>query len=89
MAAHVSFGLALVVAGIVVIALAVRSASRLALGTSVLGGAVIIGAGFNGASFLDFDRDYSSMIMASLFAVALGSYLVGLAMASTPAGNPR
>lgn len=82
LAAHISLGLALVLGGIVVIILAVRSGSRVALGTAVLGGAAILGAAFNGASFLAFNKDYSSMIMAALFAVALGSYVVGLASSS-------
>jgi hypothetical protein len=30
---------------------------------SVLGGLLVIGAGFNGASFLDFGHDSSSLIM--------------------------
>ncbi|MEO8889587.1 MAG: hypothetical protein ABI301_02050 [Jatrophihabitantaceae bacterium] len=80
--AHVSLGLALVLGGIVTITLATRSGNRVALSTSVLGGAAILGAAFNGASFLDFNRDYSSMIMAALFAVAVGSYVVGLAAGS-------
>ena len=47
--------------------------ARVAVGTAVLGGATILGAAFNGASFLDFNQDYSSMILAGLFALALGS----------------
>jgi hypothetical protein len=46
--------------------------------TSIVGVLAIIGAGFNGASFLNYGHDFSSMIMAGLFAVALGSYLTGL-----------
>jgi hypothetical protein len=86
LAAHVVLGLALVLGGIVVIVLAVRSRSRLAIGTAGLGGAAILGAAFNGASFLDFNQDFSSMIMAGLFAVALGSYVVGLASKSMQEG---
>ncbi len=82
LAAHISLALALVLGGIVTIALATRSGSRVAIGTSALGGASILGAAFNGASFLDFDQDYSSMIMAGLFAVAVGSYVVGAAAPS-------
>ncbi len=79
LAAHVSLGLALVLGAIVTITLATRSGNRASMATSTLGGAAIIGAAFNGASFLDFNRDYSSMIMAGLFAVAIGSYVLGLA----------
>lgn len=79
LAAHVSLGLALVLGAITAIVLATRSGSRFAIGASVLGALAIIGAAFNGASFLDFNQDYSSMIMAGLFALALGSYIVGVA----------
>lgn len=48
------------------------------VGTGLLGFGAIIGAAFNGASFLDFNRAYSSMIMAGLFAVALASYVTAL-----------
>ncbi len=88
LAAHVSLGLALILGGIGVIVLAVRGGSRVAVGAAVLGDAAILGAAFNGASFLDFNQDYSSMIMAGLFALALGSYVVGLATDSTPATSP-
>ncbi len=91
LAAHVSLGLALVLGGIVTLTLATRSGKRAAISTSVLGGAAILGAAFNGASFLDFNQDYSSMIMAGLFAVAVGSYVLGLAAPSlrgTTAATP-
>jgi hypothetical protein len=88
LAVHVSLGLALILGGIGVLVLAVRSGSRVMVSTAVLGGAAILGAAFNGASFLDFNHDYSSMIMAALFALALGSYLVGLATNATPAAGP-
>jgi hypothetical protein len=41
----------------------------------VLGFLFIVGAGFKGASFLDFNEDFSSMIMATLFAAALLCYV--------------
>lgn len=78
LAAHASLGLALVLCGIVVLVLGLRSGGRVVTSTAVVGAIAILGAGFNGASFLDFNEDFSSMIMASLFAVALGSYIVGL-----------
>lgn len=79
LAAHIILGLALVLGGIVTTNFAIRSGNRVSMGTSAIGAAAIIGAAFNGASFLDFNQDYSSMIMAGLFAVALGSYVLGLA----------
>jgi hypothetical protein len=46
----------------------------------VLGAGFIIGAGFNGASFLDFNANTSSLIMSLLFALATLSYIVVLAL---------
>lgn len=85
--AHIILGLALVLGGIATITVAARSRDRVAISTSVLGGAAILGAAFNGASFLDFNQDFSSMIMAGLFALAIGSYLIGLATPA-PRGGP-
>lgn len=78
LAAHVSLGLALVLGGLTAIVVAVRRGDRIARGTAVLAAAAIVGAGFNGASFLDFNRDYSSMIMAALFAVGVAAYILGI-----------
>jgi hypothetical protein len=41
---------------------------------AALRAACVIGAGFNGASFLDFSQDVSSLIMALLAGVAIGCY---------------
>jgi hypothetical protein len=49
--------------------------------TSVLGAMLVIGAGFNGASFLDFGgQNLSSLIMALLALGALSCYMLGLFM---------
>jgi hypothetical protein len=45
---------------------------------SVLGALLVIGAGFNGASFLDFNHDVSSLIMALLALAAAACYAVVL-----------
>ena len=75
---HAALGLALVVAALAVAVAASRAGGRSAAITSGLGALAIIGAGFNGASFLNYGQNFSSMIMAALWAVALGSYLTGL-----------
>jgi hypothetical protein len=78
LAVHAALGLAL---GLFVIWVAARS---FALGRSsvqawaVLGGVLVLGAGFNGASFLDFNHDSSSLIMALLAFGALACYTVVL-----------
>jgi hypothetical protein len=81
-AAHAAFGLALVVAALASIALTWRHSSRPATVTSVLGALAIVGAGFNGASFLNYGHAYSSLIMAGLWALALACYLTGLFLAA-------
>ncbi len=59
-----------------------RQASRFALWTSVLGALAIVGAAFNGVSFVNYGHAFSSMIMAALWAVALASYLAGVFLAA-------
>jgi hypothetical protein len=44
-------------------------------------GAAIIGAGFNGASFVNYGHAFSSMTMAGLWALALACYLAGAILA--------
>lgn len=90
LAAHVILGILLVIAGFVLIALAASSDHRGVLIASILGVLFILGAAFNGASFLNFNDDFSSMIMAGLFAAALACYVVVLFQlndAPAPAGT--
>ena len=89
LAAHVIVGIVLIVAGFVLIAVAASSGHRGVLIASIFGALFILGAAFNGASFLNFDDDLSSMIMAGLFAAALACYVVVLFQlndAPAPAG---
>src|SRR5271166_5473744 len=81
-AAHAAFGLALVLAAFAGTALTRRQASRVATATSVLGALAILGAGFNGVSFLNYGHAFSSMIMAGLWALALACYITGLFLAA-------
>lgn len=78
LAVHAALGLALVV---MVISVGVRAVALKRSGVAfwaVLGGLLVIGAGFNGASFLDFNNDVSSLIMALLALASVGSYAVVL-----------
>ena len=81
-AAHAALGLALVVAALAAIALTWRSGSRTERTMSVLGPLLIIGAGFNGASFLNYGHDASSFIMAALWALATACYVTGAVLAA-------
>ena len=94
LAAHATLGILLVVTGFVLIFLAASSGHREVLVASILGVLFILGAAFNGASFLDFNDNPSSMIMAGLFAAALACYVVVLfqlnaAPAAAGTGRPR
>lgn len=81
-AAHAALGCLLVLGGIESIVFAIRSRSALWIWTTICGAAFIIGAAFNGASFLVFGKDYSSLIMAGLFALAVASYVLGIYLGS-------
>jgi hypothetical protein len=78
LAAHAALGILLVLAGIEGIVFAARSRSALWIWSMILGASFIIGAAFNGASFLIFGKQYSSLVMAGLFALALSSYVLGI-----------
>jgi hypothetical protein len=80
-AAHAAFGMALALAALAAIALTWRHGSRAGVATSVLGALAIIGAGFNGASFVNYNQNFSSMIMAGLWALALACYVAGAFLA--------
>ena len=71
---HATWGIFLMVVGVVVIVLARRIHRRAVTVLAVLGFLFVLGAGFNGASFLNYRQDFSSMIMATLFAFAVLSY---------------
>lgn len=83
-AAHAAFGVALVVAALAAIALTWRTGRRAGRTVAVLGALAIIGAGFNGVSFLTYGKAFSSMIMAGLWALALACYLTGAVLAGRP-----
>jgi len=80
-AAHAAFGLALGLAALAAIVLTWRSGSRAERVLAVLGLLFIIGAGFNGASFLNYGNGFSSFIMAALWALATACYVSGAVLA--------
>jgi hypothetical protein len=53
---------------------------------SVLAGPLVIGAGFNGAGFLDFGKDVSPLIMALLAFSAVACYSTVLFLTGSTAG---
>ena len=72
---HATWGLFLMVVGVGIIVQARRVHRRAITVASVLGFLFVLGAGFNGASFLNYREDFSSMLMASLFALAVLAYV--------------
>jgi hypothetical protein len=91
-AGHAALGLALVVAAIAGVALTWGKGSRAGTALAVGGALAVIGAGFNGVSFVDYGHAFSSMIMAGLWALALAAYLAGAllaALAGRRAPGPR
>jgi hypothetical protein len=86
-AAHAVFGLALVLAAFASLALT-RGNGRLLMAASILGALAILGAGFNGVSFLNYGHAFSSMIMAGLWALALACYLTGMFAAARTLARP-
>jgi len=81
-AAHAALGMALAAAAIASAVLTWGRGSRAIAGLLVLGALAVIGAGFNGASFLDYGHAFSSMIMAGLWALALACYAAGALLAA-------
>ncbi len=70
-----ALGLLLVLGALALIPRARAMRRRAVTVLAVLGFLFVLGAGFNGASFLDFAEDFSSMIMAALFALAMLCYV--------------
>ncbi len=81
---HAGLGLLLVLGSLAALLLSIGSHDRAAVTTTVVGFVCVLGAGFNGGSFLNYGEDFSSMIMASLFAIALGSYAFGVYLLGRP-----
>ena len=75
---HASLGLLLVLnaAGLLIAAIRMRARDLITVTSFGLFG--VLAAGFNGGSFLNYNQDFSSMLMATFFAVAVVSYCVGL-----------
>jgi len=59
--------------------LAIRGRRAGFVWAAVLGALFILGAGFNGASFLNYNKDANSYVMALLFAAVL-CYIIILAL---------
>ncbi len=72
---HILFGFVLIIASFVNIVLASQIGRKIYTVLATLGAFAILGAAFNGISFINYGENFSSMIMAGLFALALFCYL--------------
>jgi len=80
---HVVIGILLLLSGVELVVHAVRSRRGASMVWLAAGGlTAILFAGFNGASFLKYDQNISSMLMAVGFAVAVACYAVILTLSA-------
>lgn len=77
---HSAVGLALFLASIILIILAIvaRRAGWIIL--AIIGFIGVVGAGFNGAAFLNYGHDFSSLLMSVGFLLASIVYVIGFAI---------
>jgi hypothetical protein len=87
LAIHAGFGLLLVIAAIGTLVQAIGNRRRGIVVWTIFGFIGVLGAGFNGGSFLNYRQDVSSMLMAAGFAIAVVSYSVGLYLATDRASE--
>ena len=80
LAFHAGLGLLLVVGSLWLAVLAIRGRRAGMVWAAVLGALCVLGAGFNGASFLNYNKNANSYVMALLFAAAVLCYSVILAL---------
>jgi hypothetical protein len=75
---HASVGLLLVLNALGLLVAAIRVRQRDLITVTGFGLFGVLAAGFNGGSFLNYNQDFSSMLMATFFAIAVVAYAVGL-----------
>ena len=82
---HASLGLLLVLNALGLLVAAIRARARDLITVTSFGLFGVLAAGFNGGSFLNYNQDFSSMLMAVFFAIAVVAYAIGLFVAVRPA----
>jgi hypothetical protein len=75
---HTIVGLLLFLAAIILLVLAIAARQRAWIVVAVIGIIGIMGAGFNGASFMNYGHDFSSLLMAIGFLLAAIAYTIGI-----------
>src|ERR1700730_9589299 len=85
---HASLGLLLVLNALGLLIVSIRARVRDLITVTSFGLFGVLAAGFNGGSFLNYNQDFSSMIMASFFAWAVIAYAVGIFLSGRPGSAP-
>ena len=75
---HAIIGLSLFLASLILLGLAIASRRRAWIISSIVGLLGIMAAGFNGASFLNYGENFSSLLMSMGFLVAVIPYMIGI-----------
>lgn len=75
---HAIIGFALLLSSLILIGLAIASRRKAWIISSIVGLLGIVAAGFNGASFLNYGEDFSSLLMSIGFLVAVIPYMIGV-----------
>jgi hypothetical protein len=75
---HALLGLLIIITSFAFVAAAVSSRHKAWIVCSIIALLFTMAAGFNGASFLNYGEDFSSLFMSLGFAVALVTLVVGL-----------
>ena len=79
------WGLVLVLASVGALVQAIRLGGGGRITLAALGFVGVLGAGFNGGSFLNYNQNFSPMLMAVGFALAMSAYIAPLYGTAAPA----
>ncbi len=85
---HGAWGLVLVIGAIGTLVQAIRLGGGSRITLAALGFIGVVGGGFNGGSFLNYNQDFSSMLMAVGFALAMSAYIAALFGETAPQPAP-
>jgi polyferredoxin len=89
LAIHTVLGVLLGVMVIGIVARSIRSRRQSVWMWSIFSALMVIGAGFNGASFLDYNKNVSSFIMALLAFAGVACFVVVFFLISVPGRAPE
>ncbi|HWZ17808.1 MAG TPA: hypothetical protein VNW73_03335 [Ktedonobacteraceae bacterium] len=77
---HTIVGLLLFIASLLLIGFAIAARRRAWIILSIIGLLGIVAGGFNGASFMNYGHDFSSLLMSLGFLLAAIPYVIGLSL---------